>query len=84
MQVRTVGDLKKYLEEYKGADTDKVFALITGIPGRADDELAKFIATDFQAHMGKMQMGFFACDTLPMTMEGAEELQKSAFFFTTI
>lgn len=83
MAKSTIGDLRKFLEDYKGEDTDAVYGILTGLPGQKDDELAQFIATDLQPHMGKMRMGLFACAELPTTFEGAQDVVKNAFFMTT-
>lgn len=80
----TVGELKKYLAEYKGEDTDTVYGIFTGLPGKPDDALADFIATQLQPQLGKMRMGFFACGALPSTFEGAMGLAEKAFFFSTL
>jgi len=83
MPIMTIKDLKDYLEAYEGGDTDPVYGVLTGQPGKADDDLANFISTYLQPNLSKMQLGFFACANLPTTLEEAQKLRDTAFFFST-
>lgn len=80
----TIGELKKYLAAYDGDDTDIMYGVFTGLPGKPDNALANFITTQLQPQLGKLRMGVFACKSLPKTVEEAENLVKNAFFFSTL